>query len=107
MAVESKILELRDSATCIPVIAVCAYRSHAEEGRPNRLLRHAGYAFKESQYWIIDLNSGKSHREEFDKGTFGTALQQIALKWTDINDGDVIECGFISGREPKPQGSDI
>jgi hypothetical protein len=117
MPAEIKILEIRDVATCIPILAI---RFEATESanllKENQLIRYAGWSFDtpvveirrlietEQPKW---LSSNSLYIFDDPLSTFSIALKELRINWENYSSGDVIECGFLSGRAEHKQGSDL
>lgn len=90
--IKSKLLEIRDAGTFIPIIAV------ELNGNDHYLLRQAGYG-PHCYISIADLNKGKLsyNAHEWGDRTRTTAHIYIIEHWDSINEGDVIDVEFIKG----------
>jgi hypothetical protein len=103
-----KTLELRDTATFIPILCVdmnpdnegqryllhrCGYRCN---GVPNilmtRLSADGGKASNDPYYW--------------EGRTFPVARHYIIENWEALQDSDVVDVGFILGETEKPKVSE-
>lgn len=110
---DTKIFELRDRATFIPVLAV---RLQINPGSSNEewLLRRAGYAPEdiESGRFVLlaNLNGGVGHAccDPYDWGgdTFPPAHEFIARHWDELVHGQVIDAEFIRGESAVPKISE-
>lgn len=105
---EIKILELRDSATFIPVICI---RPVAENESQLYLLRRDGYRGDASECCIIMIDAqcrGVAYDcyDWKDRRTKGTAHNFIAEHWQELKDGDVVDVQFILGETEKPKISE-
>jgi hypothetical protein len=99
-------LEIRDSATFIPVMATDTSPwtgSHVivEELRGRQyLLRRAGYASAGSTIILLNLDDCRASNDPYDWGnsrTMTTAHEYIENNWDELKDGDVIDVEFILG----------
>ena len=91
-----KILEVRDSATFIPVIAVPLAASNLLE---YRLLRSQGFAYGTLFIMVTRLNDSNSRHDPYawcDR-TMSIAHKYIAEHYYDLVDGDVIDVEYILG----------
>src|ERR1035438_7146136 len=92
---KTKILEIRDSGTFIPVMAT------AFSGEESPLLRAAGYARCEQYVIVVKLNGIEAQYSAFNwpnsSRTMREAHKYIEKNWKDIEDGDVIDVEFIIG----------
>lgn len=103
---ETKILEVTDRYTFIPVLAVrvCAGFGSGSD----YLLRRAGFARRE-HYVILSRLSG--NHVTYDPAGWGdrtltTAHQYILDNWDTIADGAVVDVEFICGEVSKPRLSE-
>ena len=97
---ETKLLEIRDSATFIPVLAISISR---EDGY---LARRAG--FGERCIQLVSFNTNKTAYDPYDWGnrTLQTAHVYITEKWDDLKDDDVIDVEYILGETLRPKISE-
>ena len=95
---EIKCLEIRDSATFIPVICI---RPVADNEEQCYLLRRDGYRADESEHCIIMINAqcrGAAYDPyDWRESTKLTAHNFIQDNWKSLKDGDVIDVEFIRG----------
>jgi hypothetical protein len=119
--IEVKILEIRDTGTCIPVIAirfgVGRYsgdfdRSQVE--KEDRMLRHVGWGESQEVTILTSLhepsktfNTHDSPHYKTSLGTWDSALRLTHRDWDSLKHGDVIEAGLESRRVSEPQGSNF
>ena len=93
-----KLLELRDRATFIPVMAANANSWDEAEAF---LLRRAGYSNDGRPIiLLVDLNGGrKAHYDPYAWGdrTFAIAHHYITLHWDMLKTGDVVDVEYILG----------
>lgn len=97
----TKLLEIRDAGTFIPIIAV------ELNGADHYLLRHAGYG-RRRYISIASLNKGILTYNAYDHGSTRTmheAHKYIIENWDDIKNGDVIDVEFILGMTTKKKMS--
>lgn len=105
---ETKLLELRDRATMVPVVCVkVAARSEAERF----LLRHSGYGLPSDLILMGGLAGGKDTLtcDPYDwggNGTRTTAHVYIAAHWDELESGQVICTEFIRGERETPKVSE-
>lgn len=92
-----KILEVRDSATFIPVVAMAMESSDPKE---NYLLRRLGFGGKR----LIQLTWVTANVSNYDPFKWGTnprtlfaAHKHIEENWDEIETGDVIDVEYILG----------
>jgi hypothetical protein len=106
---ETKLFEIRDSMTFIPVMCV---RPVPRDDAEDYLLRSAGYS--EEKYLVcrevlmIQITGGSGHAscDPYDFGssrTFMVALQHITKNWRHLSTGDVVDVQFIIGETKAPK----
>lgn len=110
---EVKTIEIRDSATFIPALAI-KLKPECEEDR--YLLARAGYGLTpqdQSNYiLLLDLNGGEGRYNCDPHGWAGPATtwyeahQWLENNWADISSGDVLDVEHEYGRTPKPKLSE-
>ena len=96
---ELKLLEIRDRATFIPVMAMKMISDKPEE---SYLLGRAGFRLSNPNIILgtIDGGSGQFECDPYDwrdTRTLRHAHKYIAENWDDIVSGDVIDVEFILG----------
>ena len=110
LAVETKLIELRDSATFIPCIAtrVCPFRLPINAAE-TYLIRRAGYDYHHPMVLFGRLDgSGKHYCDPRDWGdrTFATAHLYVYELWNDITSGDVVDVQYILKETLTPKVSE-
>jgi hypothetical protein len=90
-----KLLEIRDTGTFIPAIAI------AVSGRDHYLLRQAGYGIRRD-ILLGSLNKGLLTYNAFDwvecgSRTMHQAHLWIIKNWDHLNSGDVVDVEYILG----------
>ena len=87
---ETKLLEVRDSATFIPIVAI------ELNGEDHYLLRHAGYG-RGRYISIANLNKGPLtyNKHDWESRTMHEAHKYIIENWDEIKNRDVIDVEFI------------
>ena len=100
--IETKLFELRDEATFIPIIA-SAMRS--DEPREAWLLRRSGYAPNTTLILLTTLDGGRN--AEYDPyawggRTFPNAHYYITREWPALKSGQVIDVRTILGETDAP-----
>jgi hypothetical protein len=109
---QTKLLELRDEGTFIPIIATLMARPDNEQ--EEYLLRRAGYAIGPTDHWLVlldRLDGGASdYRTHSQHGggqrTFPTAHLYIQQHWDELTSGQVIDVEYILGESEKPKESE-
>lgn len=113
--IETKLFEVRDSATLIPVMAI--HLDGLYEGREDHkfLMETAGYG--SSEYLILmELSpSGKGLRTEYSafdwrlhwhNDTLSAAHTYISEHFDELKDGQVVDVEYIRGIRKEPKRSD-
>lgn len=105
---KAKALELRDSATFIPVLAVDMNPENEEQ---RYLLRRCGYACdNEPNILLTRLNASGGYAwndpYSWEGRTFPVAHQWIIEHWHKLKDGDVVDVEFILGETKAPKISE-
>lgn len=110
-----KILEIRDSATFIPMMAVGMVNGECDPGgtpkfQEGYLLGRAGYAWGERYIWLTGINGGteRGTSSPYDWGdrTRQTAHDYIIKNWDTLKSGDVVDVEFILGITQEPKKSE-
>ena len=101
---QAKVLEVRDSGTFIPMLAIDINPDIDDEdnGRPQRyLMRRCGYACNgEPNIMLTDLYNGMATSDPYawrGSHTYANAHNYIIEHWNELIDGDVIDVEFILG----------
>lgn len=103
MGREAKCLEIRDSATFIPVVCVKLEAQPAGEAGEypgDYLMRRAGYNAESHQVLVHKLQTGQGrvNVEEWNGcRTMTVAHQYIVERWHLLRDGDVVDVEHILG----------
>ena len=109
-----KLLELRDRATMIPVMAVYLLSRSPDE---QFLLRRAGYAEDPTSgsddvdpyILLVKLDGCEAHYDPFDWDNMRTMTQahlHIIGHWHELRSGDVVDVEFITGETTAPKQSE-
>lgn len=103
---QTAVLEVRDRATCIPVLAirmkandpVCGYWMH---GR-------CGYPRDGSTIVVMKLSDQAAHSDPYDWGgrTMTAAHDYITNNFDSLSDGDVVDVRVILGEAATPAASE-
>jgi hypothetical protein len=107
--IETKLLEIRDSCTFIPALAM---RVLAERTGPGRLLWRAGYSHEHPHILLMRLEDGETQNDPYkwslQRGrTMRAAHEWIQFHYDDIGPGDVIDVEFILGEKPTKKESEL
>lgn len=99
-----KMLELRDRATFIPVVAV---QMSSDDPKEDYLLRRAGYPAGDFRPLILltraqgrDQANHDPYNWEGQGRTWKCAHQYMIEHWNEIQSGDVIDVQFVLGETP-------
>lgn len=95
-----KLLEIRDSATFIPVAAFRPdpYQAQSEAGA--YLLQRAGFVPRTDCIFVIRLATGGAEYDEYNwagSRTMCVAHGYIRINFNSLKDGDVVDVEFILG----------
>ena len=103
----TKVFEILDRATYIPVLAIEMYSDVPEE---RRHLRRTGYGFEGPLIMVVRLVDCRAQYNEFSwaegSRTMQTAHSYIQAHFNELPSGSVIDCEYISGETPEPKKSD-
>lgn len=101
-----KVLEIRDRATFIPVLAVLIDVKAADDAS-RYLLRRAG--FGEYPFVLLTkLNAVESQYNPYEWGgrTMPAAHDYIEKHWSELVSGDVVDVEYILGETSRPKRSE-
>lgn len=101
----TKLFEVRDAATFIPVVAI---KMTAGSDQENFLMRRAGYSIGGDCVLLSKLDGGPAQYDEYDWGsrTMIKAHHYIRNNFDKLNSGEVIDVEHIMGITPKPKISE-
>ena len=102
------ILEVRDAATFIPVIAI---RTTSDNDQEAWLMRACGWAKEGNDVMLLRADgTGEIKRSPFDHPvgarTMPVAHRYIADHWDELNPGDIVDVEFILGLSDTPKQSE-
>lgn len=111
--VNAKFLEIRDRATCIPVLAIktspkLSDQPTVDDVIESKYFRRAGY--DEFTIILIKLSTAESHYDCYEwssQYTLGTAHKYIRDNYDSLENLQVIDCEVIRGEKKKPSESEI
>ncbi len=105
--VETKILELRDKATFIPILCTRVGARASGNSQENYLLRRAGFG-GDDIIQLTSFNRAQSQHDQYEWGdrTYTVAHDYIEKNWDTIEPGQVIDVEFILGETTKPKVSE-
>lgn len=101
---KTKVFEVRDSATLLPVLAV-KMEGHTEKEK--KIVGRGGFA----SYHILvtDLENKETNHDPFawDNSTMKTIHQYLIQHFDEVENTDVIDAEFIRGESQQPKSSEI
>jgi hypothetical protein len=100
MTKEVKLVEIRDSMTFVPAMAIQV------SGEDGYLMRRAG--FGNAMVYLVLLATEKARYDPFnwDTRTISVVHQWIEAHWDTVKDGDVVDVQFILGETQEPKVSE-
>lgn len=105
-----KILEIRDSGTCIPVLAI---RMYGDNDVQRHYLHRAGYPLDGSSIMLMVIYTGKATNDPYEWSSLGlgqrtmpTAHDWIIDHFAELSDGDVVDVEFILKETESPKVSE-
>ena len=107
--IQTKLFELRDKCTFVPVIASLMESYDEREGY---LLRRSGYGTGSNLVLMAGIQSSpdKCTYDPYDwfdgSRTRQVAHEYITKNWGELESGDVIDVEFILGESTKPKDSE-
>lgn len=103
---EIKIIEIRDRATYIPVLAIKMISKNPVE---KYHLGRAGYGEEYPLVMLIKIDGAEAQYDPFKwncKRTMFCSHQYIQKNYDKLKTGDVVDIEFILGEKPKPKKSE-
>lgn len=102
---ETKLFEVLDTATCVPVLAVRMDIGAADD-QERYLLRRSGYG--RPLVLLTECSGGRCTYDPYDWNdrTFHTAHEYITEHWDELCSGDVVDVEFILGESDAPKPSE-
>lgn len=102
-----KIIEIRDRATFIPVLAV---RMRSEAPVENYYLGRAGFPWNSGMVMVSRLDNGKGQVDPYEWGanprTMEAAHLYIQSNYDQLQSGDVVDVEFVLKEKDKPKMSE-
>ena len=106
---ETKLFELRDEGTFIPIIATLMAQPENEE--EEYLLRRAGYSIRPDDQWLVLLDRLDGGHSSYDAHnqhgggprTFPVAHLHIQQHWPELTSGQVIDVEYILKERDEPK----
>ena len=105
---DTKLFEVRDRGTFIPVIATLMIPVGTEADAEAFLLKRAGFDFDSAFVLLARLEGGDALYDPFGwvNRTMRTAHIYIQDNWDALRSGDVVDVEFILGERPAPKISE-
>lgn len=99
--IETKLFELRDVGTFIPIIAMLM---ESGDEREAWLLRRAGYSRLSNLVLLTRLDGGAAHYDPYDWSgrTYPAAHEYITANWTHLESGELIDVRVALGETKEP-----
>jgi hypothetical protein len=90
-----KVLEIRDRATCIPIVAYSS--AEVESSREAALFRRASSPPESKVIYVQRLNDGRGNHDayEWNDRTMATTHKYLESHWEEVKNGDIIDIPFI------------
>ncbi len=107
---QTKLFEIRDRATCIPVVAIFCSRSEQElNDEENFLLGRAGYGKFNDCIFLARLVGGDANYDPYQWGnrTMQTAHSYIEDNWEELVSGAVVDVEFVLHETSEPKVSEM
>lgn len=100
-----RFLELRDRATCIPLVVS---RTAPHDGPARRLWFRSGYGYGGPAYlfWASEIDKASSDPYVFLDGRYAEQLLFVERNFSLLKDGDVIDKRVWTGESDSPEASD-
>lgn len=105
--IETKVFEIRDRMTCVPILAIAITADHSDQGR---LCHRAGFGPHNRYILYAPLDGGRFTEITYDPfhwsdRTHTAAHQFIIDQWDTLTPGQVVDVQFILGETtaPKPR----
>ena len=102
----TKMFEVRDSGTCIPVLALKMEASGLIE---DRFMWRCGYPRDGSAVIVMELNNQKANVDPYAWGgrTMPVAHNYIYDNFNQLNHGQVVDVRVILGEEEQPAEAEV
>jgi len=110
MKLESKLVEIRDRATCIPALAIRMVAENAADPAQYWAIHcQSGYPRDGSTIILMKLYGPEAHADPYEWGTSRTmtnAHRFITREFDKLTDGQVVDVRVILGEEQEPAKPD-
>lgn len=105
----TKMLEIRDRGTCIPVLAI---QMTSTDKLESAFLSRAGFGEESHQITVVKLHEGKSNWDPFKwksdpSRTMFHAHFYIEEHWNELENGQVVDIRTILGETDTPAENEI
>ena len=111
--IETKLFEVRDRMTMIPVMACRMGESESHEAilkdQERRLIRRSGFDMNYPSIYLVWLENRRAGYDPFSWGpsrTLGVAHKYIDDHWPELESGAVVDVEFILGETNTPKESE-
>lgn len=108
--IQTKLFEVRDFSTFIPVLATSLWVVPEIENDPESfLIRRSGFAPSNNEICLVRLSDFIGQYDPYawlDRRTMHTAHKHIRDHWDDLPSGAVIDVEFILGESANPKPSE-
>ena len=102
-----KFLEIRDSGTCISVLAI---QMHAFNNIETKFLDRCGYPENGRGVVLMHLSTQEASSDPYEHSgarTLAVAHEYIIERFDELKDGDVVDVRVILGEQEKPAEPEI
>lgn len=109
--IQTRAIEIRDEATCVPALAIYITPLSAPHGH-DWVLRRAGFAFHHTSVMLVRLCDGRGSVDPYgwNDRTHQTVHEELCVRLqrdgTTANEGEVFDVRFILGERAAPVTSD-
>jgi hypothetical protein len=106
---EVKTIEIRDSGTFIPAVAVRLSDVGAVNSPDHYLLRRAGFALDGGDVFLCHLTANRGTSDPYDwrgRRTMQCAHLTLCDRWDEFPSGSVLDVQFIIGETAAPKESE-
>jgi len=110
---EVKGIEILDTATCIPVLAMRVNPSTITP-REAQMFRRGGFGQMprnaDIYTWMMTLSGSLINYDSHNwrnQRTLGGAHRYIEQHWDELNSGDIIDMEYVLGESSAPRGTDL
>lgn len=103
---KTKVIEIRDNATCIPALAI---KMEAASPIEDKFLWRCGYPRDGSGIVLMHLGDQRASSDPYDfpNRTMRGAHLSIIERWDELKDGDVVDVRVFLGEADTPAEAEI